>query len=342
MWAGFESRFGSILESLAYHSELVNKEAAAVNISEAVARSREEVDRWEQQEREWQAHKVQTVLSWLATDESPSEDTLDRHTQDCLPDSCEWFIQHRKIQLWLKDGAENAILWVYGKPGAGKLSYTLYRIVCSLLLLGKSILCSSLVQYAKAKGISVFFYFCSYLTNSIECSSRLLRTLASQIIQSHHDLAFHVYQKYAQSYPVPSRRALLVLLPELLQGLGSVRFVVDGIDEWKEHEQREALQDLTKMLSTDPSCNCKLIIASRDTLEISRSIRKKKNNAFESISLSDNDECVAIDRSIEHFVNKYLSNLPDHFDDLDPDASELARIKHTLINKSNGMAVLHF
>lgn len=341
MWAGFESRFGSILESLAYHSELLDKEAVAVNISDALARSTKDVGRWEQQEREWQAHKVRTVLSWLATDESPSEDILDRHTRDCLPDSCEWFIQHHKTQLWLKDGKENALFWLYGKPGAGKSSLISTLTMCSPLLLGKSVMCSQLVQHAETNGINIFFYFCSYLGSSIESSCRLLRTLTAQIIQKHRDLAIHVHEKYAQSYPVPSRRALLAILPELLQGLGSVRFVIDGIDEWDERAQKEVLQDVMQMLSTDPSCICKIMIASRDTLEISRSIRKKKNKAAVSISLSDDDECTAIDRSIEHFIDSKLLDLPDHFLDLDPDASETARIKRTLREKSNGMIILH-
>ena len=339
MWAGFESKFGNILRTLAYHSDLVDKEAVAMDISNAVTRSKEEVNRWEQQEREWQDLKVRTVLSWLATDEPPPEDILDRHAQDCLPSSCEWFIQHRKTQLWLTDGAENAILWLYGKPGAGKSS-AFDQIVYSLLLSGKSVLCSRLVQHAEAKGTNIFFYFCSYLGTANESSSRVLRSLASQIIHKNRDLALHVHEKYSQSHPVPSRRALLGLLPELLQGLGSVRFVVDGIDEWNEREQKEVLQDITQMLSTDPSCICKIMIASRDTLQISRRLRK--NKSMVSISLSDGDEGVAIDRSIGQFVDNKLSDLPDHFDEFDPDASVLAQVKHTLLEKSNGIIILDF
>ncbi|KAF2678067.1 hypothetical protein K458DRAFT_377432 [Lentithecium fluviatile CBS 122367] len=320
MWDGFESRFGDILRNLANHSELVDKEAVAVDISDAVARSKEEADRWEQQEREWQALKVRAVLSWLATDDPPPEDALERNTRDCLPGSCDWFIQHHKTQSWLKDGAEKTILWLYGKPGAGK-----------------SVLCSNLVQHAEAKGTNIFVYFCSYLGNSTESSSRILRSLCAQMIQKHQDLAPYIYHKYSQSHPVPSRKALLGLLSELLQSLGSVRFVIDGIDEWDEREQKEALQDLTQMLSTDPSSSiCKILLASRDTLEISRGLRKK-NKATVSISLNGGDEGTAIDCSIEHFIENKLSDLPGHFDKLDPDGSVIAQVKRTLLKKSNGM-----
>jgi hypothetical protein len=121
MWAGFESRFDTILRNLAYHSELVDKEAVAFEVSAAVTRRKEEEMRWEDQDREWRASKVRAVLSWLETDDTPPEDALERHTRGYLQGTCDWFINHTDTQLWLKDDADNALLWLYGKPGAGSL-----------------------------------------------------------------------------------------------------------------------------------------------------------------------------------------------------------------------------
>jgi hypothetical protein len=58
MWAGFESRFNGILKSLAYHSELADKEAAAADIAEAIRRSKADDEKWEQQEHEWNAVSI--------------------------------------------------------------------------------------------------------------------------------------------------------------------------------------------------------------------------------------------------------------------------------------------
>jgi hypothetical protein len=135
---------------------------------------------------------------------------------------------------------------------------------------------------------------------------------------------------------VPSRKILLSLLPELLQGLGSARFVVDGLDEWDAEEQKELLKDLTQVLATSPSSYiCKILLSSRETLEISRSLRRKNKGAA-SISLSDSKQSIAIDRSIAHFVNSRLSDLPDHVEELDPGSLMLARMKRTILDKSNG------
>jgi len=119
MWAGFETRFDGILRNLAYHSELLDKEAAAAEISKAVGYYKVEAENWERQEHEWEAVKYQAVLTWLGTSGTLPADTLDQHILGCLPNSCDWFIQHSKTQLWLGDSTKNALLWLYGKPGAG-------------------------------------------------------------------------------------------------------------------------------------------------------------------------------------------------------------------------------
>ena len=119
MWSRFETRFTAILRSLAYHSDLLDKEAFTINISEAVRHNQQESERWEQQEAEWYAFKIRDVLSWLRINESSPDQTLERHCRNSLPDSCDWFIQQDKVKLWQRDGIENALVWVTGKPGAG-------------------------------------------------------------------------------------------------------------------------------------------------------------------------------------------------------------------------------
>jgi uncharacterized protein YebE (UPF0316 family) len=118
--------------------------------------------------------------------------------------------------------------------------------------------------------------------------------------------------------------------------LGSVRLIIDGIDEWGTRDQKELLRDLSQMISTDASSYiCKIVIASRETMDISRSLRKKNKSAM-TISLSNGHEGLAVTRSISNYVDNKLSDLPDHFDELDPDASILAHVRQTLLKKSHG------
>ena len=197
-------------------------------------------------------------------------------------------------------------------------------------------ICSSLVQNAEVNALHVFYYFCSYLGSYSDGPNRLLQSIISQVIQKHQDLAIYVHDVYFKSHPVPTKKALLSLLPELLQGLGSVRLVVDGVDEWAPRDQKELLKDLSQMVSTDQSSHiCKIMIASQDTMNISRSLRRKDKSTT-TISLSNGDERLAVSSSIADFVDSKLSDLPDHLDEVDPGASILSHIKQTLLDKSHG------
>jgi hypothetical protein len=197
-------------------------------------------------------------------------------------------------------------------------------------------ICSTLVQHVEAGSTHVFFYFCSFLGYQLDGPNRLLRSIISQMIQRHQDLAIYVHDVYFKTHPVPTKKSLLTLLLELLQGLGSVRLIIDGIDEWNPQDQKVLLKDLSQVISTDRSSYiCKIMIASRETMDVSRTLRKKDKSAI-TMSLSDGDEGLAVTRSIANFVDSKLSDLPDHINELDPDASILNHVKETLLKKSHG------
>jgi len=132
LWGHFESRFDSILASLARHSELLDKESIAVNISEAVDHRRRSTEQWEKQDKEWHATKLQAVLRWLRVDGTAPGDEIGKRSRDCVLDSCDWLIKHPKIELWRQDKPNNTLVWLHGKPGAGGFSdcnrYTLSNI----------------------------------------------------------------------------------------------------------------------------------------------------------------------------------------------------------------------
>lgn len=118
-WARFETRFSGILERLAYHSDLLDREAYAINISEILRHSGDQARRWEQEDAELDASKYHTVLSWLKMNE-PSQDYIFRkHCDGSISDSSDWFLNQDKMQRWKSDCSENALVWITGKPGAG-------------------------------------------------------------------------------------------------------------------------------------------------------------------------------------------------------------------------------
>lgn len=193
-----------------------------------------------------------------------------------------------------------------------------------------------MIRHLETNSLNVFYYYCSYLTNTADNCTTLLRSLASQLIQKHQDLAIFVYNDFFGKYSKPTQKALVELLPKLLQAVGSARLIIDGLDEWDTRQQRELLGCLPGILSNDrTSYICKILISSRDTLEISRNLVKKFKTSPVT-SLSSADERIAVNTSIACYVDARLAEVPSHLNDLDPQGIILADIKQKLLRKSNG------
>jgi WD40 repeat protein len=319
MWGNFENRFNSILASLAYHRDLVDQQAVAVNIVETTQHRLQQMDQWEKIEKDRQADQLFRVRSWLQSTGNigiPQEDELDRISGTCLPDSCKWMVKHPTTEIWIRDSSTKALVWLFGKPGAGK-----------------TVLCSALVQFLQSQNIKVLYYFCSYRDIAAETSISLLRSLASQAIQYNPDLAAYIHDEYVQNYPVANLKALKDLVPKLLNNLGSSRIVIDGIDEHVPQTQGYIIDDILRLMSTDSHSHiCKVLLASRDVLTVSRKLRRSK-----AALISLTEEHQFIDRAIENFVEWRLSELKQELQELDPGGSVLRDTQGMLIKKAEGM-----
>lgn len=197
---------------------------------------------------------------------------------------------------------------------------------------GKSIICSSLVQTIQERKLNVLFHFCTYFEAGQDGPLLLLRSLTAQGIQKDPDFAIYVHDEVIPSHPMSSRRALMALLPKLFESLGSIRLVVDGIDEWSTQEQKVVVDDIFQ-LSSFLTFNCKVLISSRDVPIISRSLRRK-SKGIASVSLSDEEH--SIHQAIEGLIEKRLAENRDYLDELDPGGTILPDIRRMLAEKSNG------
>ena len=122
-WARFDTRFKGILEDLARHSELVDKEATSLAIVEAKDWRDRRLEETAKQENERSISQFKDVLSWLEATKSEQEDELDRLMSHCHSGSCNWVFENPKIKTWIRQGRDQSILWLKGKPGSGKLPF---------------------------------------------------------------------------------------------------------------------------------------------------------------------------------------------------------------------------
>lgn len=124
LWDNFDSRFKSILAELAYHGDLVDKEASAIDVVTSSKHQKEDAERFEKQEKEWKNVKLSATLSWLGLSSHVVDSKLDSLTRDCSPGACDWLLEHPKIKQWLQDQDPCSVVWLHGKPGAGETKMT--------------------------------------------------------------------------------------------------------------------------------------------------------------------------------------------------------------------------
>lgn len=100
----------------------MGKEADFLDIVEANGwrgSMREEIDLREKARNDWQ---LQETLAWLALDDcdSEQEELLNRSSEIRQGGTCEWILEHNNLKNWLYGDKEHPVIWVRGKPGAGK------------------------------------------------------------------------------------------------------------------------------------------------------------------------------------------------------------------------------
>ncbi|GAB1314764.1 hypothetical protein MFIFM68171_04974 [Madurella fahalii] len=260
-WAYFDVRFDSILTSMARHRDSIDQEAVTIDILEA---------------KKWREDVASEVL------------------RECLPKSCDWIQGHAKMIPWLQTGSKSPVIWIHGKPGAGK-----------------TVLCASLVEHLQETGMATICYFCRY--SQADTSSKVLKAPILQLINQNPDLAAVAYADYVEKHREPSLKVLRGMLegtadkPGLLTGASPCRIVIDGVHECEPREQKFIIEDLLYLVSVDTAANnCKLLICSRSRPDLTRALHKKVK-ATSTISLSDESD--SITHGIEGLARARLSDI---------------------------------
>lgn len=122
LWGKAERRFKVILDSLAKNCQLVETEAKTAEIVEA-SRFRIKIkEQMREQENERTVMRLQSALAWLDAKDEEQESELDRLRGRVFEHSCDWIQRHNEAKAWMSMRGTQPILWLIGKPGAGKFS----------------------------------------------------------------------------------------------------------------------------------------------------------------------------------------------------------------------------
>lgn len=137
-WGRFEHHFDALLQSIAQTSELIDKEAASVEIIQAREWRQKCLEDAAAREKRWASEQRESVLKWLEVGDSTSaqEVKLEWLRSNCREGTSQWLTKSPQVRSWLQLRRGDPILWLHGKPGSGMcIGSRLYTyMTCALTL----------------------------------------------------------------------------------------------------------------------------------------------------------------------------------------------------------------
>lgn len=121
LWGKADRQFKMILDSLAENCRLVETEAKTADIVEASSFRVKMEDQMRKEENERAVARLQSALTWLDAKDEEQENELGRLRDRVFEHSCDWIQRHNETKAWMSIRGSQPILWLIGKPGAGKL-----------------------------------------------------------------------------------------------------------------------------------------------------------------------------------------------------------------------------
>jgi NACHT domain len=317
------------------HGQLLQRKASKNEIAEA----KESRERWQEEAEKREKHQAATQLnnvrSWLNASQLDQEDELDELSNRCHDGTCDWAYNNSKIKSWIQQGPDHSILWLKGKPGSGACGINFMDENKPLMpQLGKSVLCSKLIQkFQNSPETTMLYFLCTEaMPGSKQCKT-LFRAIVTQLVQKQPDLCAFIQNEFVNNGHQASVAQLRQLLPVLLSAFSSIRIIVDGLDECDEKEQNSFLTELTKLAGcNNSSSSCKILISSQDFITISRSLRKRS-----SINLSQ--ERAPIQTAISRFVRSRITRNHLLYDPENSNKTLAAQVEQTLVNKADGLSL---
>ncbi|EHK44800.1 hypothetical protein TRIATDRAFT_38238, partial [Trichoderma atroviride IMI 206040] len=230
-----------------------------------------------------------------------------------LRDSYAWILTNSAFLQW-RDDPKCPLLWIRGNPGKGKTM----------------LLCGIVDEMEKSAVYNLSYFFCQQTDSRINNSVAILRGLIYMLVRKQPSLMPHIRTKYddvgkAVFEDQNAWVALSQILANILRdpSLKDTILIIDALDECF-HGLHQLLDLIMEILSS--STGIKLLVSSRNELDIQKRLEDAKETSSVSLELNSTSVVAAIASYIRHKVQELK------FDDEDTQTE----VEQYLIKHANG------
>ncbi|OJD34180.1 zinc finger protein [Diplodia corticola] len=232
-WKTFRANFDGILSNLRFHRELLDSQVTLVGVQETAKATQElrEMRRsleaqWQQTQNEEAERRKRAVTRWLSVEDITIDHDDALAVLEKNPQSGSWLFQQDLIRDWLDPQSfAEPLLWINGKPGAGK-----------------TILASVIIEKCRSiPTAAVAYFYCKHdrpdRNNFVAFSCSLILQL-SYLMPS---LQAFIVEKMSSSgtEKLRSPKTAKEILEVAFKAVDCFFLIIDGIDECPKAQKNE-------------------------------------------------------------------------------------------------------
>lgn len=225
-----------------------------------------------------------------------------------VAETCEWICMTKEYKSWHDEDVER-LLWIWGEPSKGKTMLSIF-----------------LSQELEKEATSIYF-FCSADDDKRNNAVAVLRGLLWHLTKVFPRLTRAVRKSFETNIAaaLSSREILWTAFTDLIGAVDCqwLYCVIDGLDECDENSRRWLTSKLISLKSTGDASRVKLVIFSRELLDLRESLQVKL----------DTDYSENVNWAVEAFLDARSREL---FNRIAPKEEYCTHIKATLFEKSEG------
>ncbi|KAE9372535.1 hypothetical protein N431DRAFT_536388 [Stipitochalara longipes BDJ] len=305
-WKNFQESFKPVLNDLVRHRELIESTASLEQIQEARDAQLRSEAAFAAFELEQNHMKRIAVINWLSAADADDDQVAFSAARQDIPDTGRWILDQPNIKTWLDPRQDTVpIVWLNGKPGAGK------TILASVLIEE----CLRIVQ--SSTNISLAFFYCRDQDGQRNTFASVAKAILAQLLCQNSNLLPHLYDECLKSAKVTlaSSHDCVKVLGTVLQAVPQTFLIIDGIDECEPKERKAILKFFASMITSDdiPQGKLRGLFISQELADI-----KSALHVADTVNLTRNHSEV----DIKNFAVKWASKIQQRFRLMEDSARE--------------------
>ncbi|KAK8084664.1 hypothetical protein PG997_005935 [Apiospora hydei] len=317
VWKGFEVRVKDLKRDFSQHRHLIENRASLIEF--------EGVQRIRQQTKDGLAQAAQAnldrqhheVLQWLAPTLPWKRQELHRRAREKDSAAGKWLLDDNRFQMWSdKDYCATPLLWLNGKPGAGK-----------------SVLASIVADHIRAiPDVSVGLFYCVHSDPQSNTFISVAKSLLAQLLTQDATLLRLVYEvmRTENGEAVLTSNADAEKLLDLALRSRKTYLILDGIDECARDERKKICSWFNKTVNSlerTKADEIRCIFVSQDD-----GIARKDLAALPTISITTKNT----ERDIYSYSNSWQVKIEQKFGVFGEHELSIAKV---VTAKSQGMFI---